>query len=200
MAKMFASGDRREGLFGCHPDPRRLRLHQRLPGRAHLPRRARLADLRGCQRHPAAGHRPRHRGRVSMAAILRPEATPDDFERRAEGFLPGWFGMKVTAITPGRLEMELPIRKECWRRTVSCMPSVVALADTAAGFATIAHLPEGSESFTTIRLKTNFFSTQREGVLLRCYGHPCRTQHAGLGCQGFSARASVAWRCSAARR
>ena len=47
-----------------------------------------------------------------MAAILRPEATPDDFSRRAEGFLPGWFGMRVTAITPGRLEMELPIKRE----------------------------------------------------------------------------------------
>ena len=38
-------GDGREGLLGRHPDPRRLRLSQRLPGRAHLSRRARHAQI-----------------------------------------------------------------------------------------------------------------------------------------------------------
>jgi len=44
--------------------------------------------------------------------------------------------------------------------------AIIALADTAAGYATRAHLPEGASSFTTIELKTNFFGTQAEGVLL----------------------------------
>ena len=43
--------------------------------------------------------------------------------------------------------------------------SVIALADTACGFATIAHLPEGAESFTTIELKSNFLGTAREGAV-----------------------------------
>ena len=43
--------------------------------------------------------------------------------------------------------------------------SVIALADTAAGFATIAHLPQGAESFTTIELKSNFFATATAGRL-----------------------------------
>jgi 1,4-dihydroxy-2-naphthoyl-CoA hydrolase len=43
--------------------------------------------------------------------------------------------------------------------------SIVALADTSCGFATIAHLPAGAESFTTIELKTNFFATHRAGSL-----------------------------------
>ena len=42
-----------------HPDPRRLRLHQGLPGRALLPRREALHDRRGHQRDPAHGHRAR---------------------------------------------------------------------------------------------------------------------------------------------
>ena len=101
-----------------------------------------------------------------MAAILRPEATPEDFSRRAEGFLPGWFGMKVTAITPGRLEMELPIKQEMLAPNGFLhAASIVALADTAAGFATIAHLPEGSESFTTIELKANYFKPVWKGLL-----------------------------------
>ena len=119
-----------------------------------------------------------------MAAILRPEATPDDFSRRAEGFLPGWFGMRVTAITPGRLEMELPIKQEMLAPNGFLhAASVVALADTAAGFATIAHLPEGSESFTTIELKTNFFSTQRDGTV-RCVATAI---HAGRNTQVWDA-------------
>ena len=101
-----------------------------------------------------------------MAAKLRPEASPEDFARRAEGYLPGWFGLKVTAITPGRLDMEMPIRPEMLAPNGFLhAASVIALADTAAGFATIAHLPDGAESFTTIELKTNFFSTQREGTI-----------------------------------
>ncbi|MFO0100857.1 MAG: PaaI family thioesterase, partial [Betaproteobacteria bacterium] len=43
--------------------------------------------------------------------------------------------------------------------------SVIALADTACGFAVIAHLPAGAESFTTIELKCNFLGTAREGAV-----------------------------------
>jgi uncharacterized protein (TIGR00369 family) len=43
--------------------------------------------------------------------------------------------------------------------------SVIALADTACGFAVIAHLPPGAESFTTIELKSNFLGTAREGAV-----------------------------------
>mmetsp|Transcript_5031 Transcript_5031/g.18549 ORF Transcript_5031/g.18549 Transcript_5031/m.18549 type:complete len:823 (-) Transcript_5031:2840-5308(-) len=56
--------DGREGLLPGHPDPRRLRLSERLPGRAHLPRCARLPDLRRHERgaedpdRPRAGLRP----------------------------------------------------------------------------------------------------------------------------------------------
>jgi len=43
--------------------------------------------------------------------------------------------------------------------------TVIALADTACGFATIAHLPDGAESFTTVELKCNFLGTATEGML-----------------------------------
>ena len=38
---------------------------------------------------------------------------------------------------------------------------------TCAGYATIAHLPEGAKNFTTIELKSNFLGTAKEGVM-RC--------------------------------
>ena len=43
--------------------------------------------------------------------------------------------------------------------------AVIAVADTAAGYATIAHLPDGASSFTTIELKSNFPGTATEGTL-----------------------------------
>jgi uncharacterized protein (TIGR00369 family) len=119
-----------------------------------------------------------------MAAKLRANASPEDFSYRSEGYLPGWFGLKVTDITPGRLEIDMPIRKEMLAPNGFLhAASVIALADTAAGFATIAHLPEGAESFTTIELKTNFFSTQREGAI-RCVA---TVVHAGRNTQVWDA-------------
>ncbi|KAI1698400.1 acyl-CoA dehydrogenase [Ditylenchus destructor] len=46
MAKALRQRDGREGLLRRDPDPRRLRLRQRFPAGAHLPRRARVPDLR----------------------------------------------------------------------------------------------------------------------------------------------------------
>ena len=49
--------------------------------------------------------------------------------------------------------------------------SVVALADTACGYATINNLPKGAKGFTTIELKTNFIGTTLEGFL-NCVARP----------------------------
>ncbi len=53
--------------------------------------------------------------------------------------------------------------------------TVVALADSACGFGTIASLPEGAQSFTTVELKTNFMGTAREGVCRARLVHGGRT-------------------------
>ena len=56
---------RRVGDRARDPDPRRQRLHARVPGRAHAPRREDLHDLRGHLGDPAA----RHRRAISGAPI-----------------------------------------------------------------------------------------------------------------------------------
>ncbi len=43
--------------------------------------------------------------------------------------------------------------------------TVVGLADTACGYACLAHLPETARSFTTIELKSNFLGTATEGTI-----------------------------------
>ena len=63
-------GDRRLRDRGGHPDPGRLRLRPRVPGRAVAPRLEDLHHLRGHQRDPAADHRPGHlRGAHQVAEL-----------------------------------------------------------------------------------------------------------------------------------
>jgi uncharacterized protein (TIGR00369 family) len=105
-------------------------------------------------------------GPPASATMLRPGLTPDHFHRRQEDMLPGRYGLRVTAIDEGRLEAELEIEPWMWAPNGYLhAASVILLADTAAGYATVAHLPEGAKGFTTIELKTNFLGTLKEGTL-----------------------------------
>lgn len=122
-----------------------------------------------------------------MAAKLRTGITASDFDARSVGHLPGWFGMKVAEIAAGRLVLTMEIKPEMLAPNGFLhAAAVVALADTSAGYATIAHLPEGAESFTTIELKTNFFATQKTGKLT-CVASEI---HAGRNTQVWDAEVS----------
>ena len=69
-AKLFASEMARRQTARGDPGPRRLRLHEGVPGRALLPRREDHRDLRGHERDPAARDRA---GRASLGAATRAE-------------------------------------------------------------------------------------------------------------------------------
>ena len=97
---------------------------------------------------------------------LNPEVSIEKLNARMPGSLPGWYGFTVTALEAGRLTAHFTIRPEMLAPNGFLhAASVVALADSAAGFATIAHLPVGAKNFTTIELKCNFLGTQTEGDL-----------------------------------
>ena len=87
--------------------------------------------------------------------------------RVGEGLLPGLFGIEVLSVEPGRARMRMKIRRDM-RAPNGFLhaASVIALADTAAGYGTVGNLPEGAKAFTTIELKSNFTGTAREGTLL----------------------------------
>lgn len=100
--------------------------------------------------------------------MLRPGVTPDQFHQRQVGCLPERYGVRITRIEEGRLEAEMEVQP--WMHAPNGFlhaASVVLLADTSAGYATIAHLPEGAKNFTTVELKSNFLGTAKEGVI-RC--------------------------------
>lgn len=96
----------------------------------------------------------------------RPDITLDDLRGRAGTCLPGLFGLQVLHVDESELLMRMDIQPQFLAPNGFLhAASVIALADTACGFATIAHLPAGAESFTTIELKSNFLGTARDGSI-----------------------------------
>ena len=116
--------------------------------------------------------------------MLRAEVTPDQLHRRQADVLPGKFGLTVTRIDEGQLDAQLAIAP--WMLAPNGFlhaASIILLADTAAGYACIAHLPEGSKNFTTLELKSNFLATVREGTMRT----ECRAEHLGRTTQVWAA-------------
>lgn len=97
---------------------------------------------------------------------LRRDVDLGTLNARGTGRLPGWFGLQVVRLDERELAMQLQIQPQMLAPNGFLhAATVIALADTACGFATIAHLPDGAESFTTIELKCNFLGTATEGTL-----------------------------------
>jgi uncharacterized protein (TIGR00369 family) len=98
---------------------------------------------------------------------LRPQLPLEAWNQRGAGRLPGLIGLRITAVEENLLTAELEIRPELMAPNGFLhAATVVALADTACGYACLAHLPPDKAQFTTIELKTNFLGTAREGTLV----------------------------------
>ena len=116
--------------------------------------------------------------------MRRPDVTAEVLESRQAGSLPDRFHLKVTRIEDRRLDAELAI--EPWMLAPNGFlhaATVLLLADTAAGYACMAHLPAGARNFTTLELKSNFLGTAREGTIRT----ECRAEHLGRTTQVWSA-------------
>ena len=92
--------------------------------------------------------------------------TSDDFNAGGAENLPGLLGIVITGVTRAAVTAHLPVR------TALMAPNgylhagtVVALADTCAGYGCIANLPPGASGFTTIELKSNHVGTAKQGTL-----------------------------------
>lgn len=100
--------------------------------------------------------------------MLRPTASPESFHARQQGTLPGLFGFTVTEVSEGRVAAQFALQP--WMQAPNGFlhaASIITLADTCAGYACMAHLPEGAKGFTTVELKSNFLGTAKEGTI-RC--------------------------------
>ncbi len=97
---------------------------------------------------------------------LRPDASIERLAERQRGTLPDLLGFRAISLEEGSLTAELTVRSELLAPNGFLhAATVVALADTACGYACIAHLPDTARGFTTIELKTNFLGTALEGTI-----------------------------------
>lgn len=97
---------------------------------------------------------------------FRPDRDVAYFNALAQGTLPDHLGIEVLEVGQGRLLARFEVSREHMAPNGFLHAgSLVSLADTAAGYACVAHLPPEASGFTTVELKANFLGTAREGVV-----------------------------------
>lgn len=116
---------------------------------------------------------------------FNPAFSPAIFNERAVGYFPGHVGFTVLDMGQGFLKAQIAVKPHHLASNGFLHAgTVVTLADTAAGFACIAHLPETAQNFTTLELKANFLSTVRDGTIV-C---EAKAVHLGRSTQLWEAR------------
>lgn len=115
---------------------------------------------------------------------LRPEITIEILNQRGSEYLPGFLGVEMIELAQDSLRSRMPVKKLHFApNDFLHAASVVALADTTCGYATVAHLPQGALSFTTIELKSNHMGTVKDGSIA-CVAS---AQHLGRNTQVWDA-------------
>jgi uncharacterized protein (TIGR00369 family) len=123
---------------------------------------------------------------LSKATVvpLNSDVDAEELERRSRGTFPGMVGLQVVRVEEGAVSMRLVLRPEHLAPNGFLHGAVVvAIADTACGYGTVAHLPQGATNFTTVELKTNYVGTVREGAIV-CTATPV---HMGRSTQVWDA-------------
>lgn len=98
---------------------------------------------------------------------LRKEITAAYLNEGGKNVLPGMLGVEILTVEEGKLTSRMEVTPSHLAiNGFLHAASVIALADTSCGNATLAHVPEGAKGFTTIELKSNYLGTVREGAVL----------------------------------
>jgi len=116
--------------------------------------------------------------------MLNKTLTPEFFNKLSEGHFPAVLGIQITEIEEGKMVGEMQVKKEFFAPNGFIHAgSLVTFADSLAGYATVAHLPENAKMFTTLELKTNFMKSAQDGTL-ECV---CVAEHMGKSTQVWCA-------------
>ena len=117
-------------------------------------------------------------------SLLRDDITIEVLNRRGSEYLPGYLGIEMLELQENSLRSRMPVKQLHFApNNFLHAASIVALADTTCGYATVAHLPKGAQSFTTIELKSNHLGTVSEGSIA-CLA---TAQHLGRNTQVWDA-------------
>jgi uncharacterized protein (TIGR00369 family) len=112
----------------------------------------------------------------------------EQLQENGAEFLPGLLGIEFgDSGDDGVVHAHLTLRKAHFApHGYVHAATLVALADTAAGYGCLLTLPEDATGFTTIELKSNFLRSAREGTIT-C---EARLQHGGRTTQLWDATIS----------
>ncbi|WP_348693356.1 PaaI family thioesterase [Duganella fentianensis] len=127
--------------------------------------------------------------------------TPEYFNQFGKGTLPDHLGITITSVSAGEVVAQLTVTPHHLAPNGFLHAgSVVTLADTACGYACVAHLPDGAQNFTTIELKSNHLGTAREGVVVATakavhLGRTTQVWDATVVCQA-SGKVMALFRCT----
>lgn len=92
--------------------------------------------------------------------------TPEQFNTRGAGKLPGYLGIVILESSMSEIRAELRIEAHHMAPNGFLHAgTVVALADTTAGYGCVGSLPDGANGFTTVELKSNHLGTAHDGVI-----------------------------------
>lgn len=114
--------------------------------------------------------------------------TVAEFNAAGAEYLPGHLGMTFSKVDPKEVVARLDVRKmlTAWNGYLHA-GTVVSLADTCCGYGTVRSLPSGALGFTTVELKSNFFGSTMDGVVV-CTAGPL---HQGRTTQVWDAKVAV---------
>ena len=109
------------------------------------------------------------------------------FQERQQGKLPGLLDMQWDEIADGRASGRFTVdERHMAPNGFLHAAAVIALVDSACGYACVASLPEGATGFTTIEIKTNYLGTAKVGDVVSCRA---RLVHGGRMTQVWDAEA-----------
>ena len=111
--------------------------------------------------------------------------TVEAFNQRLAGFFPAHLGIVFTSVEQNAVCAEFRVQPHLMAPNGYLHGgAVVSLADTCAGFACFANLPEGASGYTTAELKMNFVGTAMHGTIA-CVASPV---HLGRSTQVWDAK------------
>ena len=103
-------------------------------------------------------------------SVYRPDRDLVFFNKLSEGCLPGLLGVKILQVGQGVLRAELAIEARHFAGNGFLHAgTVVTLADTGAGYACVAHLPEGASVSPQLSSSPTILARRaRDGSLPKC--------------------------------
>ena len=109
------------------------------------------------------------------------------FTERQQGMLAGELAIEWEVVETGAAKGRFTVaKKHMAPNGFMHAASVIALVDSACGYACVCSLPDGASGFTTVELKSNHLGTAKVGEVVEC---EARLVHGGRTTQVWDAEA-----------